>query len=605
MTFRALSSSKTIWAQVVYQAALIIFYALFFSRFFPNAHGAIGLDYEYFFPHLLDGYFWFRENGLLSIPWFSPGFCGGLPAWANPQNIYFSLPQFLTFAMGPLRGVFFTVLIFAWLGYLGMYLLARRVFGLRPLVATLAATLFFLNGFFFNRMAAGHLAFSAFMLTPLLCWCLLRPLAREKTRWQMAASFLFFSVIAGLIWAAMFYGGMLVLLVQTVVCVLGVACLYGFLKPDLKSFAGRFVLAGVIGLLLSLPRLLAVTAFAGNFPRNFYEIPGSTFGESISLFFRSLGLPAGWTFAPELISHSQWNPQQHEYDFSISPVPLIIIASGIIYLLVKHKGKLFAGAPFFKWLCASVFTLILLLPFALNIYSPGWHEFLKTVPVIKAASTMIRWYVIYVVLLILAAAILFEHAALFQKFKTPLAAAGIAIAVLIFGLQPTAYYEADYYNPDQILQSFEDHRAGGLAPQVKRVVMFADEEGKHVVVKGDNDVLTTQSSQLYCYEPIFGYNLEQFPRKELQPGPISIETGGVLNLKNPACYVYPEENSCRPGDHFTAAQKDDMENFAAYRPYPFAVPFQQTLANGISLAVFILCLIYLPVYAGTRLLWRK
>jgi hypothetical protein len=593
--------SKMLLVQLFYQTALIIFYALFFGRLFPDALGAIGPDYQYFFPHLLDGCFWFRENGVLTIPWFSPAFCGGLPAWANPQNIFYSVPQFFTLLLGPLQGVYLSVIVFVWLGYIGMYLLMRRVFQIRRMMATLAATLFSLNGFYFSHMAIGHLAFQPFMLTPLLCFFLLKPLPESKSRLQTVYTFIFYAATGGLIWAFMFYGGMLVLLAQVVVCVGAVAFLYGLFKADLKSFAGRFVLAGAIGLAISLSRFLAVSAFAGNFPRNYYKIPGSGFLESVELFFRSLFLPAAWTFSPDIISHTQWNPQLHEYDFSITPLPLIMIAAGVVYRTAKRKSLAIRNMTFGSWLYAAGLAGMLILPTALNVYSPGWHEFLKTMPVIKTASTMIRWYVIYLIVLIIAAALIYEHAGVFERIRTPLAAAGIAVAVLIFAMQPTDYYTSEHYDPSDIVKSYQDHKSGDLYPQVNDVVMFADEEGRHVITSSDNDAIAMKSSQLYCYEPIFGYNLEQFPRKTLQPGSISIESGGVLNLKNPACYVYPRENNCRPGDHFTTAQKNEMTAFAAYRPYAFSVSAKQTVADRISIATLILCLFCILFYAGLRL----
>jgi len=600
MNMSLTDKNKILVSQILYQAALIVFYALFFSRLFPGPEGVIGPDYQYFFPHLLDGAFWFQQNGLFTIPWFSPAFCGGLPAWANPQNIYYSLPQFLTFFFGPLQGVYISVIVFAWLGYIGMYLLTRRVFQVRPMVATLAATLFSLNGFYFSHLAAGHLAFQAFMLTPLLCHFLLKPQTLEKTRLQRVSSFIFYSMLGGLIWAAMFYGGMLVLLAQVIVCVIAVACIYGLVFSNLKSFSGRFVFSGAIGLALSLSRFLAVSAFAGNFPRNYYKIPGSSFLESIELFFRSLFLPAPWSFSPDIISHIQWNPQLHEYDFSITPFPLILIVIGAVYLIIKNKSNILRKMSGIRWLCAAGLAVILIIPFALNLYTPGWHEFLKTVPVIKTASTMIRWYVIYMILLIIVSALILEQAGVFRKIKTPLAAAGIATAILLFALQPVGYYTSENYDPSDIVKSYQEHKSENLSPQVNYIVFFTDEEGKHVITSHDNDAIAMKSSQLYCYEPIFGYDLEQFPRKTLQPGSIHIESGGVLNLKNPACYVYPQENSCEPGDHFTSAQKAEMTAFASYHPYSFSVPLRQKIADGLSLAVWILCLIYLPVYAGVR-----
>ena len=39
-----------------------------FAPFYPNLQGKLGHDYALFLPKLLDGYFWYRANGLLAVP---------------------------------------------------------------------------------------------------------------------------------------------------------------------------------------------------------------------------------------------------------------------------------------------------------------------------------------------------------------------------------------------------------------------------------------------------------------------------------------------------------------------------------------------------------
>ncbi len=104
-----------------------------------------------------------------------------------------------------------------------------------------------------------------------------------------------------------------------------------------------------------------------------------------------------------------------------------------------------------------------------------------------------------------------------------------------------------------------------------------------------------------CYEPIFGYFGEQFPVKQLRPGPVRVPVGNRFNLKNPACYLFPRENNCQPGDHFLISQKADAENFINYKPIKFDMPVLQYIANWISLLV-VLLLIMLAVFQTTMLL---
>ena len=110
---------------------------LIFSQFLPNRVGGLGNDYGMFLPALLDGYFWYEANGLLTVPWFTASFCGGLPKFPNPQALYFSVPQFLVFVVDPLQGVRLTLLLFGFVGLAGTYALLRRAFAVSRPVAEL------------------------------------------------------------------------------------------------------------------------------------------------------------------------------------------------------------------------------------------------------------------------------------------------------------------------------------------------------------------------------------------------------------------------------------------------------------------------------------
>ena len=64
----------------------------------------------------------------------------------------------------------------------------------------------------------------------------------------------------------------------------------------------------------------------------------------------------------------------------------------------------------------------------------------------------------------------------------------------------------------------------------------------------------------------------------------NLARGNVLNIKNPACYVFPAENGCAPGDHFPLAARAEAEKFLNYQPFDFVQPLYQSVATMISLA---------------------
>ena len=104
------------------------------------------------------------------------------------------------------------------------------------------------------------------------------------------------------------------------------------------------------------------------------------------------------------------------------------------------------------------------------------------------------------------------------------------------------------------------------------------------------------ASQMLCYEPLFGYRLEEFPLKTLHPGPALEAKDGLLNIKNPACYVWSDANNCKPGDHFTVKQMDDAWNFLNYRPFHFQITTAQKVADWANCIMLIAVLFFWIVY---------
>src|SRR5690606_16660460 len=98
-------------------------------------------------------------------------------------------------------------------------------------------------------------------------------------------------------------------------------------------------------------------------------------------------------------------------------------------------------------------------------------------------------------------------------------------------------------------------------------------------------------SQAFCANPIFGYFLEAYDPKDLAPGSL-LKTlpSGHLNIKNPACYTFPTENHCRPGDHFLPQDIEAARRFTNYQQWAFVRPVKQSVYDGLTLASVILSL---------------
>ena len=171
------------------------------------------------------------------------------------------------------------------------------------------------------------------------------------------------------------------------------------------------------------------------------------------------------------------------------------------------------------------------------------------------------------------------------------------IVVCFNSLTDHQYYHEQAYDPQNIQKAYMALKNDSWTPEIKYIVICVNENGQIVKTRDTNNSLIHNGSQLLCYEPLLGYRHEYFPIKTLHPGPVLEENNGVLNIKNPACYVWPEANSCNPGDHFTVDQIKEAEAFVQYRPFNFNMPRFQILANWFNLSFLASVVFYLFLFS--------
>ncbi len=555
---------------------LLLIYHWIFGGFYPNANGAIGHDYAYFFPRLLDGYYWQLNNGPFATQWFTPALCGGIPAFANPQNLYFSAPQWLTFWMDPLSAVYATQLIFAAAGFGGFYLLLRHCFHTSRSGALLGGALFLFNGFFAHRMLVGHLTFHAFMLLPLIA-CLLLYDYRRASRPRLFL--LLLTGTAALLISYWVYSGMVHLILPAVLVLLFSGLLHGLLYGGQRLFWGRLIAAGGLGIAIALPKLGASLAFLGNFERSSYALPGAeTVWGLLALTFEALFLTPSGETAREVMSNMQWTLRRHELEYGVTLIPLFMLGAGAAVIGRSRLTRVITS----QWPTIAALLLILLIPLALNYYQTDWNALLKATPLLGSSSTLIRWFAIYPPAIILLAVLLFEKSLQAARLKAAISAVAIGAVVLINLLTDRDFYHDQPYQPGIITTAYHKASDTRRPPIIKRIFAFVDQQGNIQLPSFRDDVMTQGASQLFCYEAMFGYRREHLPSKPLRAGRVDQVFNGRFNIKNPACYVYPEENNCRPGDHFIVAQATQAEAFVSYRPFAFALPGWQTAATHVS-----------------------
>jgi hypothetical protein len=539
----------------------------------PTNQGGLGSDYAQFLPDLLTGYFWRLRNNFLVIPWFSPAQCGGVPFYTDPQIPYLSVPQFLAFLMPPVEAVQTSILLFAAIGFLGAAQLARNNLSMSRPASLLAGALFLFNNFYAARMLIGHLTFQPFMLTPALAIAIIpKPGTILSPRGHAAAA-----AIGGIVIAIMIQGGAIHVLPPALLSVAILAVIQAIPGAPITPPAIRLAAAVAIGCALSAGKLAAGFAFISNFPRNQYMLPGipglfTTAWRALQTLF--LGPPSH----PETIAvNSNWSLERHEWEYSVSIVPLALMLAWLCTRLVQPRN---INRPA-QWLALF---LLLALPVVLNWYQPTWNEFLKSLPVLGNSSNLLRWFAAYILPACIGGALALD-AIVRAPFRWPVAAAAALGVVATNALTDRSFYGPHGQGTYQVATIQAAWRTAAKAhapPPITAIGLMFDKSGRVITPPNRQDALAYGLSQLLCYEPAFGYNLEHFPIGALHPGPALAISAGNLNVKNPACYVFPHANACTPGDPFPATRLADAKAFLDYRPFPFAKPFWARAADWLS-----------------------
>jgi hypothetical protein len=560
--------------------------------FFGSTQETIGDDYQQQLPNLLAGYYWYSDNSIFSIPWFSPAQCGGVPFYADPGHGLISLPTLLTAFVHPLSAIKITFILFALAGFVGFYFLLLK-FKVSKVLALAGATLFLFNGFYIYRMVIGH-PFHAFMLAPLLYLLLLgknQPLLRI--------------IFSGLILAYMFHSAMINILPPVILAFFVVLTIFALTNKLDKYIWLRFLGATTLGILLSISKLVASILFLKHFPRDLYQLPGFvSFQDTVVIALKSIFLRSPFELANELLVNNPFYLQQHEFEFGVTPLPAILILTATIFVIYSHIKKRSITIDSKSVLLSVTLLILFIIPLAFNFFSPSWNDFLKGIPIIGQSSSLLRWFAMYIPVTIILAILSAET--LSRNFINKVVLAGFII-VFTIAYQAGAYnkfYSSQHYNPQKITEAYNSAKTKKEIPTITGIGVYTNDEGVIGFPVGRNDVLTQGASQLACYNAIFGYFNEDFPRGALDPGETLVIKDSFFNVKNPACYLYPKENNCLPGDHFREDERDKVTAFLRYESFDFQKSRIQKIADYINVIAILALLSYI-VYLFTKYYKRK
>jgi hypothetical protein len=184
-------------------------------------------------------------------------------------------------------------------------------------------------------------------------------------------------------------------------------------------------------------------------------------------------------------------------------------------------------------------------------------------------------------------AFVFDRVAAPDAAKRPFFLAALAVPLFSFVSIDLGEFTHKGYDPARLVAAMQTGK-GQLRRPVVAVAAFK-EGGEIISPVGRDDLLVQGRSQLSCYQPLFGYQLEKFPKHNVHLGPaFRITDEGTYNFRNPSCYVFPTYNKCRPGDNFRKGQEPELEAFLDYGPLKFEEPGY--LAHARMLAVLVLML---------------
>ena len=577
--------------------ALLTGFTFIFDDFFPLPGYRLGHDYALGVAGLLDGLIWFRNNGF-AAPWFSPSFCAGVPFFADPQSGYYSLMQFLALLVNPLLASFLTLLISATLAFWGTYLLLRRLFAADRASAILAGGLLMFNAFIPQRMIIGHLGYHGLALLPWIALVLLWP-ARSRLEG------IILGITAAFLLAYLVHSGMGTILIPAGITIFIIALIFVSKPAQLLGFLTRCLLAVSGALLLSASKLVAGMATMSNFPRDFYPLPGiQSWFDSLMVVSAALFLPSETVqrIAAPRLANLQWALDPHEWAFGFTGAAALLL----IVLIVHHRKALRLPQTSFAWLRFLLLSACLLWPLAFITYSPDWNAFLKTLPILRSTSTPTRWLIIFIPPLAIGIGLMLARARWSPQIKAGIAFATLCAVVTLTAIEPRGFYRGQHYDARVGLLADAAIRAEQMQPAIGQIGTHAElRSGSQRLPLGGNDSFLGGVSQLYCYNPLFGYRLEKLNFSNIHPGPALEARNGYLNLKNPVCYVFPEENHCAPGDLFRANQIEAAQRFVNYRPFAFHKSYAQEIADLLTTLALSLLTPLLIGYAAFRLVTNK
>ena len=594
----------------VYQFIVLSFFFLthqyIFFNFIPNNSGLLGHDYEFFLPNFLFGKIWF-ENNFLSVPWFSPSFCCGTPFYPDPQTMFYSVQQIFYIIFEPILATKVLFVYFSLIAYLGMFFLLKKSFNYNFNISLLGATLFLFNGFFVYRFIVGHIGYINFVFIPLYSLFLIEGFNNKNV--FLKNIFLLLSV---LVFSSLIYSGAGPVMPLILCGSLSILLFYYFINKNFFIIFKTLIISLTLSFLISSSKISASLFYSNNFNRNLMPTYFENISNYLTVVFKSL------FFSPDILYFNSTVTNQniksfglHEIEFGLSIVPLL----SFIFLIfnfkkiinLEHIKKIFL-----------IFLIIFFIPIILNSNLFSIQNIWSKLPILGSSWVQVRWSAFYIIPVIFFTIFIFNNLDLIKK-NNFLVIFFCIIIVIQNIYKDKDYYQNQYYNPKNISEFWNkiDSTKNSEVYKINGSATIIDNEGKKNNQNLRNDFFAFNFSSFFCYQPMFGYSLENFPfqkivfnKKEqiasdkfLLFASLNANTEKQkFNFLNPSCFLFPKENNCIPGDLFNEYQKDDLEKFLKYKSFNFNKNIVQNIFDFLSFIFFFIILILIFI---NFILFRK
>jgi hypothetical protein len=564
-------------------AAFTIWYC---NRTYPM----IGHDYRLFMPYMIDSYLHQKINGL-TIQWYTPSFAGGRPVFPNPQDLQFSLPQFLLWIVNPWMAILASMAVYIIIGFIATYYFLKRFLGQHPFASILGAIFFTANGFYFNHMAAGHVTFQAFTLFPVILIIIVHP---RLPGWLGG---LFLSFIA----AILLYSGIHDITFFILTGLIFLPLLY-LIKPSLLSGKRLFSIAtwgGILTILLCGSKLWAAYSFMRFFPRLAQDNYSTNLWTGmVGIVHQLLGT---MTLAPlhrvlegkftynsvvDMAKSTGTIYGYWELDESLSPALLILLTGGAItFLLRKPKIK----APIDKRRLIAEICLILAVWIVIEFtLAKGLiYPYLRNLPIIESERVNVRNACAFIFPLAVVGAVIFNN---WTKNWKPKALLAVFIvldcialgSLLSFRYVPNIYlvgerkYEYMLCDFRPILDTYNEIHYQGETFPVNNIIPRAD---PWAVFQDDGTNLIDP------YNTFFKDINRHLTA--LHAGSVYDTDAGYFNIVDPTGYVFPEVNHSQMYERIPITEKAQFLDFINRRQPKWNLPVIQQVLNWTALITLI------------------